>query len=269
MKKIFCPIIICIFLLSDSYAQNFWKQTNGPLMDGANVSSLVTNSNDHLFADSNDGIFRSTDNGDYWVEIINNLTTVDINAIAINQNNHIFIGTWDGIFLSTNNGDNWVQKNDGLSGLGLHISSLVINSKGHIYAGTSGEGIFLSTNGGENWLPVNNGLTQDFIGPLTVNSKDDIFLGCSEGVFKTTNNGENWIAVNNGLTNHWVVSLTTNKNDYMFICTFHRFLNTSTTFRSIDFGENWSQFQINNISNYQIRLFSFENSDVVYAGTDL
>ena len=64
------------------------------------------------------------------------------------------------------------------------VFSLVINSAGHIFAGTQG-GVFRSTNDGDTW--VNIGLTGNEIYSLAVNITDDIiFAGTYSGrVFRS------------------------------------------------------------------------------------
>ncbi len=46
----------------------------------------------------------------------------------------------------------------GLTGQGLYVYSLAINSNGDIFAGTD-DGIFRSTDNGDNWVQINQGLT--------------------------------------------------------------------------------------------------------------
>jgi len=92
MKKIFYSFIICTLLMSNVSAQNFWEQTNGPKVEGTTASCLAINSSDYIFVGTNDGLFRSTNNGDNWNEVIDGLTTVGIHAIAIKQNDYIIPG---------------------------------------------------------------------------------------------------------------------------------------------------------------------------------
>ena len=60
------------------------------------VISLAINSNGDVFAGTFEGggVYRSTDNGETWVEINHDDITVDVRALAINANGHIFAGTY-------------------------------------------------------------------------------------------------------------------------------------------------------------------------------
>lgn len=96
-------------------------------------NSIVFNANDHIFATTFDaGIFRSMDNGDHWEPISNGLVSPAVNAIAINPSGEIFVAIGLGIFLSLDNGDSWTPVNTSL----VSISSLAINSSGHLFGGS-------------------------------------------------------------------------------------------------------------------------------------
>ena len=62
------------------------------------------------------GVYRSTDDGDNWVEINHGVIQTDVRALAINANGHIFAGTYfgGGVFRSTDDGDSWTPVNEGL-----------------------------------------------------------------------------------------------------------------------------------------------------------
>jgi len=158
----------------------------------AQVYSVVINFNGppafigHIFAGTEgSGIFRSTDNGANWTAVNTGLTRWYVPALAINSGGHIFGGTTAGsdagVVRSTNNGGDWVPV---LSG--LHISSLVVNSPAHIFAGTPFAGVFRSTNNGATWDSVNSGLTNLSVWALSIISTGYIFAGTgSGGVFRS------------------------------------------------------------------------------------
>lgn len=97
-----------------------------------------------------DGIFRSTDNGENWIQINCGLANSDIRALTINSDENIFAGTIGyGIYGSSDYGETWVQKNNGLTN--NSVRTLVTNSNGEIFAGTY-SGVFLSTDNGDIWM---------------------------------------------------------------------------------------------------------------------
>lgn len=79
----------------------------------------------------------------------------------------------------------WQQTNGLPSGA---VSSLAINSSGHVFAGTYGNGVYRSTDNGNNWTQINTGLTNNYVRSLAINSSGYIFAGTSSGgVFKSIN----------------------------------------------------------------------------------
>jgi ligand-binding sensor domain-containing protein len=74
--------------------------------------------------------------------------------------------------------DFWQQTN---GPCGETVTSLAINSSGHIFAGTSGIGVFRSEDNGDNWTEVNTGLTSTYVRALAINSSGHIFAGTDDG----------------------------------------------------------------------------------------
>ena len=63
------------------------------------------------------GVFRSTDNGENWIEVNVGITEPYIISLAINASGDIFAGAdfGGGVFRSTNNGDSWTPVDNGLT----------------------------------------------------------------------------------------------------------------------------------------------------------
>ncbi|MGH7495161.1 MAG: hypothetical protein ACREOO_22545 [bacterium] len=75
----------------------------------------------------------------------------------------------------------WRQTNTPLGG---SVIAFVINSAGHVFAGTDGSGVFRSTDDGENWRPT--ALTGANVFALVINSAGHLFAGTSRnGVFRS------------------------------------------------------------------------------------
>ena len=169
------------------------------MLQSFDVRCFVFNSNGDIFIGTDTGgMYRSTDNGDSWIQINNGLTASNVWSLAINSNEDIFAGamiadfdtTDNGVYRSTDNGDSWTQINNGLSG--LDVGCLAINSNGDIFAGTGvwyieGDGVFRSTNNGENWTQINNGLTELDVHSLAINLEGYIYAGTVSGVFRSIN----------------------------------------------------------------------------------
>ena len=171
MKKISFLVFILSITIS---SQNYWERVGVRL---ANVNQLIINSDGYIFAGTDRGVFRSTNNGDSWDEKYDDYTDRNISAIDINSNNDIFIAIYEFLppivthrmYRSTDNGESWVELNN------LYVSYLNINSNNNIFAGTT-NGVLRSTDNGVNWSEVNNGLIPSFVSCIGINSIDYIFV---------------------------------------------------------------------------------------------
>ncbi len=241
--KIFSLLIMVTISLSfwpfgNIYSQFQWEQLPG--LNGGYVEVLASNSSGEIFAGtSTAGIFKSTDNGNSWVEKNNGLTTDNVISLALNNAEDIFAGTFDsGMFRSTDNGESWDQINSGLTL--MNIRSIVIdNDSGYVFACAGPNpfsgGVFRSSNNGDNWTPVNAGLPFGAIFSLGIDSGNNMYAGSGfgAGVYISTNNGDNWSA--SGLTNQTVLSLTIDKiNNIIYAGTY------TDVLKSTDGGSTWS-----------------------------
>jgi len=183
-------------------------------LTSTNVFSLEVDFNDVILAGTVNGIFRSTNNGDFWTQIYNLSSGNWIGAIAVNTEGDIFAGGY-GMVRSTDNGINWIEINNGLTD--LNIQDIAISSSNFVYVGTFAGSIFRSTDNGVNWIQINNGLNTPIVFSLSINSLNHIFVGTFDGVFRSTDNGNNWALINDGLTNSGILSSTINSDDYIFV----------------------------------------------------
>jgi hypothetical protein len=142
----------------------FWSTDNGATwieryQFGATWFFCSNVNGTSIFAGTDNGIYRTTNNGVSWTNI--GLTTSDVTAINF-IGSTIFVGTLNGIFRSTNTGGVWTS-----SGLDGNVLTSLQVSGSNIFAGTSA-GVFMSTNGGVSWASVNTGLTNTDIKSLII-----------------------------------------------------------------------------------------------------
>lgn len=92
-----------------------WKSISTGLLKNTDVRALVRESNTgSLFVGTNNGIFRSQDEGKNWVEINKGLTNLDIYSLAVNEKGYIFAGATEGnVFRSIDLGESWVEIGSG------------------------------------------------------------------------------------------------------------------------------------------------------------
>ena len=171
--------------------------------------ALIATVNGYLFAGSyGDGVFRSSDNGDNWIQVNNGLTALFVLSFATDTSGNIFAGTYFGneVFRSTDDGDSWNEKNNGLIATEVRtiatqgpiprIHSPNIDAADFIFAGTYGRGMFRSTDSGQNWQQINNGLLALYESALLITNGYIFvgadFVGGAGGVYRSSDYGDSW-----------------------------------------------------------------------------
>ena len=180
-----------VFRSSDSGLT--WDTVNSGLVN-KNVKA-ITAQGIYIFAATDSGLFRSTNNGDNWSSITNYRKLVY--HLACNDQ-FIFAGTILGIYRSSDHGITWDSINNGLPrqlyGLPAYISAISISTN-YIYTGISSWGIpqiYKTSNYGNNWYPITNSGT-DSTEVYSLESRDSIILcGTGSGVYISRNSGINW-----------------------------------------------------------------------------
>ena len=154
---------------------------------------------------SNDGGYRSTDNGTTWdscpvITRLNPLTPID---------NDIYGGTWQsGPWKSTDNGSIWVACTTGIPRMTTVTSFLKFNNTIFIGTGASyqASGIFRSDNNGLRWDSVSVHFPDSTYVQALCASGTDIFAAVNyvkgwlgAGIYRSTDAGQSWDSVNTGL----------------------------------------------------------------------
>ncbi len=215
-----------------------WQLLSSGLENTA-LFSLAIDSSGHLFAGSignRNGVFRSIDNGNSWVQV--GLPNYGVQALAIHSNGAIFAGTGLGVFRSSDGGDSWEAT--GLAN--VSVTSFLITASGNILAGISfGGGIARSTDNGETWAQI--GLSGISVVTLAMKADGNLFAGVAQhGVFRSTDGGNSWAST--GLENVHVSALAFSSNGHVLagVLAGGVFGNFSGgVFRSEDGGDNWAQ----------------------------
>ncbi|MBS1806764.1 MAG: hypothetical protein JST84_01065 [Acidobacteria bacterium] len=161
----------------------------------AKVRALVV-SGTSIYAGTNSGIWRTTDNGTTWTQVNTGLATTDVRSMAVGGTT-IYAGTnGGGVFRSTD-GTNWTAINTGLTN--LVVTALAANGT-DTYAGTFGGGVFSLTN--TTWKAVNTGLSDSAqVYSLTISGSDvlaggQLVVNDPRHVFRSTDKGATWKATN-------------------------------------------------------------------------
>ncbi|NOU45612.1 MAG: T9SS type A sorting domain-containing protein [Bacteroidales bacterium] len=185
------------------YYNGNWIPNMAPM-----ISSLAFIGND-LYAGTqeNQGIWKSTNNGDYWE--FTSMETMNYTNITSFTGNEAMVlaGTGlGGVLKSIDGGATWSESNAGIAIYG-NVTTLKMDN-GNIYVGTMG-GIYKSDDNGNNWRSSYSGIKALIITyPGFALLGDDLYVGSGySGIFHTADEGTTWNDVNEGLpVNEWTLN---------------------------------------------------------------
>ena len=159
-----------------------------------NISALAANDTYLFTGTSENGIFRSSDNGATWTPI--GISSTDLNSKSINDiiviDNTIFAATSAGIYTSNDNGDNWVIKLD--PGVNKSTSGLDYDN-GILATIIGGAGVYISSNLGETWtLSPMEGIDPTEIGYTSILIRDEVIVvsTANSELFVSDDMGQTW-----------------------------------------------------------------------------
>lgn len=229
------------FKQQDTKNDNSWE-VEGPTNIGGRVTDLARHPEDSetfYVGLSAGGIFKTTDGGDSWKAIFDDVVSPSIGSIAISRSNPdiIYAGTGEangnansgaffgsGVYRSEDAGETWVQA--GLEN-SHHIGRLVIDESnpdrlwaaatGNLYSRSTDRGLYFSENGGEDWIQLlftgdNHACIDVVVNP---ENTDIIYAamwererfpwirdygGEGSAIHRTIDGGQNWERLENGFT---------------------------------------------------------------------
>ncbi|MBI5324532.1 MAG: PKD domain-containing protein [Ignavibacteriae bacterium] len=201
-NEIFAYIDSIGIYYSDDTCHN-WKLFNKGLENHI-VKTFLSLNNGDLLTSTNDGIFINHQDDSVWNESSSGLTDKNINCMLLIEDNQILAGSEYGkVYKSDNNGTSWIETGT-LPKNNKPATSLVVNSKGIIFAGTSGYGIYRSNDNGVTWKKVNFGISDYTINSLIVTKDDDLLAATPSVIFYSSIDGDYWIRNDNENINPFV-----------------------------------------------------------------
>lgn len=172
-------------------------QPLGDALNEINVTTIISH-NGYLFAGtSSNGIYRTSNEGTSWVQVNNNLTSLNVRQIKLYKT-WLTVAASGGVFMSDNNGLQWENKTNNLASTSV---TSVLQFNDSLFVGTSG-GIYISADNGEIWKSKNTGLPtgKNISSMLSVGTRIISALS-SGGVYISDNEADTWFEANTDLIN--------------------------------------------------------------------
>jgi hypothetical protein len=186
-------------------ALTVWSYPNATGYNHADVHGLFwVNSN--IYSISDGGVYKSSDNGDNWVDLSSGLSIRQFYRIALSQTNPMVItgGAQDNGSVTRQDAGNWADwlGADGMEGLVSPTNHL------KIWGTTQGGSLYRSVNGGNTYSGLSEPGTGNWVTPLLIHPSDEnILYGGWNGVYKSTTGGTSWTNISLGTISSLLVDL--------------------------------------------------------------
>ncbi|MFH0735265.1 MAG: collagen-binding domain-containing protein, partial [bacterium] len=185
-----------------------WTILNPGMFIGYVWSIQVNMVSGYIYAATEFGIFRSTNNGSTWN--IFAFAGKRVPAFIFDESINLMYAAVLGetLFKSTDGGNTWYGK---LTGLGCdNVSSIAINSNKDLYVGTLGGKIYKSTDFADHFTQLN--IEYPYIWSIGINSSDEIFVGTyGNGMYLSSDDGATFVK-QNAITDKFIYAITCEGN---------------------------------------------------------
>ncbi len=225
-----------------------------------------TNPNIIYVATAGGGVWKTTDGGNTWTPLTDNLPVLTSGALAFDPTNPdiIYYGTGeqhycsvcfpgDGLFKSTDGGNTWIKIASTLQ-VGSYISRIIINPNTGRILIASDKGVVYSDDGGNSWV---NSFVSDHVNDMVYRSDNPNIMFIStrqSGVYKSNDGGNSWSLVS-GLPNsgYFRAQLAISKSNpnVMYVGFGATNYNLHSFWKSTDGGNSWTQLSVPNYQNSQ------------------
>jgi photosystem II stability/assembly factor-like uncharacterized protein len=155
----FCTLFVC-FESKAQLTTITWESTNS---GNSEVRVLRSTSSNIVFAGTNQGVFKSADEGLTWINCTYPQMQTDIEDIYISVNDEIWVGTRSGLFLSSDTGNTWTVAYS--SDTASEVRRIIVDRSGKIFIGVqdsasngSYRSVFVSQDTGQRWTEINDGI---------------------------------------------------------------------------------------------------------------
>lgn len=218
-----------------------WLLSN---LDNVSVYDFARGSGDTYFAATQNGVYRSDNNGRSWRRTSQGMDETRVQAVTVHESGRVFAATLvGGIYKSDNNGSSWTQANEGIS---LQFGyALGVHPDGAVFAGVTNR-IYRSEDGGEQWLPMDTDFPHVRTNAIAVNADGVLFAATQDGVYRSADAGQSWQATGTQFANAEIFDLVIAQDNKLVAAT------REGVYTSSDNGNTWVADGLSNQPVYSI-----------------
>ncbi|MBK7010501.1 MAG: hypothetical protein IPH36_18660 [Saprospiraceae bacterium] len=274
MPKIIATVILTFCVHLSLSSQVSWQKMSSPNED---ISCLAAGSDNVLYAGTPTyGVFKSSDEGEHWMNISLGLPDSIIREIEVSTDLSVFCATGNhGVFRYS--GGAWADINVGLPSGTFFVADIVrasngvmymmntsgavykwvnstwddvtnnlpalgkclaISQSGQLYAGVFNSGVY-HFDGVNSWTLIGDPMPNNFVIKMAISQADTIVAVCnSNNLFRCHTSGGVWQSVNTGLPATNMTSISIDSQNRWFLGTSS---SPGTLYRSVNNGGTWLQ----------------------------
>lgn len=248
-QRLLSILLMAIFLPICSLSSQ-WLQSGAP--NGGHTTCVIVQGTDLFASFDGGGVYRSTNDGQCWIDVTNNIRNRYVNTLFI-SGSYIYAGAPGIIYRSANKGEYWEEQCKGLPE-NITINAFTEIGKDLFIATT--KGIFISKDQGANWKAIGTGLGSNNVSCLKAAGQDLYAGSLTAGIYKSVDKGNTWFRASAGLQSKAITA---------FAVTEGRILagGTNGLYISYDNGGYWS---FNEVGINQITSFAINGSTIIAGG---
>ncbi len=202
------------------------------------------------------GIWKSTNGGDNWTPLGDNLPQIGVSGIAVDPNNPniIYIATGDcdaadsysvGVLKSIDGGLSWNTTGLTFTGTDSFAGDIIINpgDSNMLWVATN-TGIYRTTNAGTNWTMVQSGNFSQGRIRLKPGVNSTVYAVSNNRFYRSTNSGSSFSIVTSGLpanSGRLLLDVTAANSEYIYILSATTGYGFQGIYRSTNGGTTWTK----------------------------
>ncbi len=235
-EYIFCSAWDIGIIRYDSLTKSILKKNKGII--NSNISHLSINNKGFVFASTITGIFRTTNEGNYWEKLVLPYGSDEYcNTVFCSKSGIIYASNDSASVKSTDEGQNWITINLIDSSLRSSLMTFAEADNGRIYSGN--EYLYFSDDNGDSWQSID--FDFKWIESIAIFQNKYVFVGTHmNGVYFSEDEGFSFRQLPLGIIENYGSRVAFNHKGDLFV-SFIGWSEGEASYRSTDGGKSFTR----------------------------